>query len=214
MEIVSINDLKDDMLRVMKAQRERAPFVERIRSPRSPSDRWDAIRGFYDLAHADIMASPPYQWAIDPYEVDWTVLFTPIEFGLWQDIRSEGAVLYPQFPIGKFFVDFANPVARVAIECDGAKYHLDAHKDRTRQSVIESLNWTVYRITGRDCLLPDVRNENGDWVPNPHAARQFIPDISRAHYLSTRALRSEAEAMQDDDDSREKTSSRGKKCDS
>jgi hypothetical protein len=189
MEIVSPKDLKDSLIRLMKARRERAPFVERIVKPSSPSDRWDAIRSFYDLARSEIMASPPYEWAIDPYEVDWSVIFTPIEFGLWQDIRSEGAVLYPQFPIGKFFVDFANPVARVAIECDGAKYHLDTKKDRERQAAIESLNWTVYRITGRDCLLPDVQNENGDWVSNPHPARQFIPDIARAHFLSTRAMR-------------------------
>lgn len=34
---------------------------------------------------------------------------TPIERWLWADIRHADAVFYPQYPVGNFFVDFANP---------------------------------------------------------------------------------------------------------
>jgi hypothetical protein len=36
---------------------------------------------------------------------------------------SVALVLYPQYPVGRYFVDFGNPVHKVAIECDGARWH-------------------------------------------------------------------------------------------
>ena len=45
-------------------------------------------------------------------------------------------------------VDFAYPVARLAIEIDGARYH-DDRRDLDRQNAIESLGWRVQRFTAR-----------------------------------------------------------------
>jgi very-short-patch-repair endonuclease len=128
---------------------------ERVHNAKTQVERWEAIRAFYRDAEAEIMAVETYQWGIDPYEVDWCRYFTPIEFGLWQDIRAEGAVLYPQYPIGPYFADFANPKVRVVIECDGKAFHQDKEKDRKRDKWMKDRGWSVYRLTGKECLKPD-----------------------------------------------------------
>lgn len=116
--------------------------------------RLDAIRRYYAAVQPDIDAVEPCTWAFDVYEVDWPRLFSPIEFALWQDIRALGMVVYPQFPIragGRlFFADFANPKARVCIECDGREFH-DRQRDAGRDQVLQRHGWTVHRFTGTQC---------------------------------------------------------------
>ena len=168
----------------------RAPFVARIARPRHRFDRFDALRGYYRLAAPEIAAEPAHRWALDPYEVDWLALFTPIECALWADIRITGAVLYPQFPVGRYFADFANPRARVVVECDGAAFHVDAAKDAARQRDIEALGWTVYRLTGKECVsLPSPRfDDDGAELDGeePSMATRFVDDIAARHALSGR----------------------------
>jgi len=156
----------------------RNKFVELIGSP-DKSQHFSALRNFYRLADQEIHAAGKNEWGIDPYEVNWVPLFTPIEYGLWYDIRDCNAVLYPQYPVGRYFVDFANPVAKVAIECDGWKYHQDLEKDVTRQRAIESQGWTVYRIAGRDCL--DDFNEE---EMQSGKSRKFVEYIVNLHRIS------------------------------
>jgi len=89
----------------------------------------------------------------DPYEIaDWVLLFTPIEAALWSDIRAAGLPLWPQLPVGRFFVDFGNPVHRVAVECDGSEFHKDKAKDAARDAELHAMGWKVHRIEGRRCL--------------------------------------------------------------
>lgn len=85
---------------------------------------------------------------ISPYEIefDWFKKFSPIEEKVWDGIRYLGLPLYPQFPIGKYFVDFADPYRRIAIEVDSHQWHKDTEKDKQRQKEIEKLGWRVYRI--------------------------------------------------------------------
>jgi very-short-patch-repair endonuclease len=148
------------------------------------SDGWDrlnALRKFYALADDQIKAAGRRRWGIYAYEIDWIKVFTPIEYGLWYDIREQGAVLYPQYPVGRFFADFANPVAKVIVECDGAAWHKDKDKDRCRQDEIEAMGWHVYRITGRECLQADT-DESFDTL----ASRKFIERIICNHDISSR----------------------------
>lgn len=114
---------------------------------------WARIREHYRRNTTAIYAGGGDDWGIDPYawDDDCGIVLTPIESALWEDIRQAGAVLYPQYPVAGFFVDFGNPVARVAIECDGAAFHTDRAKDARRQAAIEANGWTVYRFTGREC---------------------------------------------------------------
>lgn len=90
---------------------------------------------------------------IDPYFFNWK--FTPIEWAAWQDIRGFGLPMFPQLPVGKYFVDFGNPFIKLAIECDGKQWH-DREKDNKRDQKLIADGWTIYRIPGDVCkrVLP------------------------------------------------------------
>lgn len=98
-------------------------------------NNWNALREHYARHAKVIEACDRNEWAMDPYAWSTGIMrMTPIEEWLWHDIRDANAVFYPQYPIGGFFVDFANPRAKVAIECDGAAFHLDKSKDEARRA--------------------------------------------------------------------------------
>jgi very-short-patch-repair endonuclease len=124
-------------------------------------NQFEAAKHFYEQAREQILAAPCNEWAVDPYA--WTpyIRMTPIEDWLWSDIRDANAVFYPQYPVDRFFVDFANPVAKVAIECDGAAFHQDKAKDAARDKRLAELGWAVYRITGSECRT-DYDEETGE----------------------------------------------------
>ena len=87
---------------------------------------------------------------VDPYSIKgWREILTPIEYNVWQDIRMVGLPFYPQYPVGRFFVDFADPVKKNIIECDGKEYHQDKEKDNRRQNEMEKMGWSFVRIEGR-----------------------------------------------------------------
>lgn len=113
--------------------------------------RFIALTGYYGCAQREIAAAP-FEWAIDPRALRWRELMTPIEQNMWECLQASGLKFYPQYPIGRFFVDFAHPGAKVIVECDGAAYHRDWHKDAERDLQLEKRGWTVLRITGRDCM--------------------------------------------------------------
>ena len=142
---------------------------------------WQAIRDFYSDITPLILAQEKNEWAVDAYA--WAhgnmIFQTPIEEWLWRDIRACNAVLYPQYPVMGFFVDYANPKAKVAIECDGAAFHQDREKDAARDLKLTDAGWSVYRISGRDCRT--------DWNPEtdePSIAHRFIQDICTVHGIS------------------------------
>ena len=112
---------------------------------------FNAIKSHYKKHEQSILDAGKKEWGIDPYAWDDIYKLTPIESALWADIRSIDCVLYPQYPVGQYFVDFGNPVAKVAIECDGKEFHKDVEKDRKRERNIFMLDWTIYRISGSDC---------------------------------------------------------------
>lgn len=112
---------------------------------------------FYSRFARKVMSTPANEWASDAYawDHDGGIWLSPIERNLWSDIRTADLVLYPQWPVAGFFVDFGNPVARVAIECDGKAFH-DAARDAPRQKAIEAKGWTVYRFPGWMCNQQEV----------------------------------------------------------
>jgi very-short-patch-repair endonuclease len=113
--------------------------------------RFDEAAKHYKQYRTEILEAGRSEWGVDPYEWECFSKMSPIESDLWRCIRAVDAVLYPQFPIGRYFADFCNPVAGVVIECDGAMWHQDAEKDAKRQNAIEGEGFTVYRITGKQC---------------------------------------------------------------
>ena len=145
----------------------------------SQLNKWDEIRRHYAKFNRQIMATPRDRWAIDPYLWDCgkhMIFMTPIEENFWADCRDADLILYPQYPACGYFIDFANPVAMVGIECDGRAFHEDKERDAKRQSVLESRGWTIYRITGRDC------NENWcEETGTPPKGRLLADEIGRRH---------------------------------
>lgn len=118
---------------------------------------YNKIRDHYEYLTPTILERYDKRKAawITPYchDVRWESIFTPIEDMTWQVIRSFGLCpMYPQYPVGKYFVDFGHPGAKIAIECDGKDYHLDKEKDMRRDVTLFKMGWLTYRIPGKDCV--------------------------------------------------------------
>lgn len=123
-----------------------------VRPGMSLSERFNRIKHNYRRKQAMVDAKLDDWFRSDPYEVAyWPALFTPIEESLWSDIRRWSLDLWPQLPVGRFFVDFGNPVARIAVECDGLEWHKDKAKDCRRDQALGEMGWTVVRIPGYQC---------------------------------------------------------------
>lgn len=137
---------------------------------------WNGIERFYAIHRDLICNSPPDEWAIGAYSWDGLLRMTPIEAWLWEDIRDANVVMYPQWPVAGVFLDFANPAAMVAIECDGMEWHLDKAKDEARDLKLQALGWTIYRIPGYLCAT-----QSDEETGNASRARQFIEDICERH---------------------------------
>ncbi len=150
---------------------------------------YDLIRQHYERTTPLIFEAASkynYRW-LTPYSryVDFTRIMTPIEFDAWQAIRCFGLMpLYPQYPVGKYFADFANPVFKITVECDGKEFHQDKEKDRLRDEDFKKLGWTVYRISGADCVrilhLPDYEDKQYADYDENKARKQY-----QDYYLKT-----------------------------
>jgi len=102
------------------------------------------------------------------------------EISVMDALKHEGFNCVPQVGVAGYFIDLAvqdpGQPGRylMAIECDGATYHLAKSardRDRLRQSVLESLGWNIKRIWSTD------------WFKNPQA--QLKPIIEALHQLKT-----------------------------
>lgn len=149
---------------------------------------FQGIRGYYKRVSRLLLSKPANVWAINAHAWDLAagIVLTPIEEAMWHNIRAERAVLYPQYPVGRFFVDFGNPVARVAIECDGAAWHTDVEKDRARHEELHAMGWRVYRISGRGCYAEGYEHEDpetGFVTQELGAGRALIRRVASEHGL-------------------------------
>lgn len=171
-----------------------AELAYQVEHAQSRHERCDALQALYRGIWPLVKMLPRHQWAIDPHAINWVPLLTPIEEALWTEIRYEGAVLYPQHPVGNFFVDFGHPVARIAIECDGKRWHMDREKDAARQRAIEAYGWTVYRLTGRQCMQLGRMgyDDDGCEVPEEGPATELIRRVGREHGLASRYVKAAA----------------------
>lgn len=141
---------------------------------------WQMIFDYYEMMNPFILKEAKNEWGIDAYAWDTGLItMTPIERWLWSDIREANAVMYPQYPACGVFLDFANPVAKVAIECDGHEYHLDKAKDAKRDAMLTKNGWKVYRISGSECMQ-DFDEENME----SSAGAKLIAMICDRHGIS------------------------------
>lgn len=146
-------------------------------------NNWNAIRDFYKANMSKIMDADPLKYAVDAYWWHGIVDMTPIEKNMWHDIRCTGAVFYPQFPVLGFFVDFANPQMKIAIECDGKQWH-DPEKDAKRDAALFDIGWQVFRFTGRECNEPSTEeyDEDNRLIYKPSPAEKLLSKI-RQHSI-------------------------------
>lgn len=146
---------------------------------------WNRVLRHYRELEEEFIGKKANVWAFDVYAWHDVVQMSPIEDALWFDIRAEGAVLYPQYPVAGYFVDFGNPIAKVAIECDGKEFHKDLKRDEQRQRRIEAAGWTVYRLSGSACVKADEYSddEDGHAVITLSPARLLVREIAKRHGL-------------------------------
>ena len=109
--------------------------------------RWKLIREFYAEIEPYILDGE----RVSPYMVPLADFMTPIEYAVWCDIRCYGLPFYMQYPVGRRFVDFGDPVRKIAIEVDGKAYH-SPEKDAPKNAEILNEGWYLFRVTGRDAL--------------------------------------------------------------
>lgn len=93
--------------------------------------------------------------------IGWDQIFTPIERNVWEDIRTLGLPFLPQFPVEKYFIDFADPIKKIGLEVDGQEWHQDKDKDWTRQMELEKLGWKIYRIAGYQTIKTESDFKDG-----------------------------------------------------
>jgi very-short-patch-repair endonuclease len=115
------------------------------------TDKWGYIRQIYMemLPHIMQVSKTNVAQIINPYPVDWSKYFSPIEYMAWASIRSHYIAMYPQFPVFNHFIDFANPYLRIGLELDGKAYH-DPVKDKIRDEMLFEFGWRIFRVTGSE----------------------------------------------------------------
>lgn len=122
-----------------------------------------AIARYWKNHEQDILEhsrTNPCRWYTS-YPIDWSLIQTPVEQDAWISIRRKGQiVLYPQYPVLNYHVDFGNPFFKIALEIDGKDYHKDKQKDHLRDQELKANGWTVFRVTGSEMWRNDYKDFN------------------------------------------------------
>lgn len=142
-----------------------------------------AIRQNYKDLMDDIVASYP---KTDIYFIDWINIFSKAERLAWDDIRLVGAPLYPQFPVGPYFLDFGDPVKKIGIEIDSKEYHKNLEKDKVRQTKIEKLGWKIYRFNWEDLIDQKIQPKDKDDYPasEPYFESNFLKVLKEIYPIT------------------------------
>ncbi len=131
------------------------------------------------------------KYAQDPrsvLEFDLSSTESDFEKQVMQTLLNQGYKVISQFPVGAYRIDLVvqDGINRVAIECDGGKWHTIDHlpNDLKRQATLERLGWRFIRIRGSAFYSdPD---KTMQWVfaqlekhkikPNYHGVEESSPD--------------------------------------
>lgn len=162
----------DGVVQLLEDEKTLAPLREAVKSAADWRSRLSAIRVLHQayerLGRDDFEHCDPYDFGLHDY-------WTPIGWKLWQDIRGLGRLhMVPQFPVGPYFLDFANPKRKIGLEADGKQYH-DAERDRQRdQRLWDEFGWKVYRVSGAECHR--VRPSPWEFIREYREANAYRPD--------------------------------------
>jgi very-short-patch-repair endonuclease len=74
---------------------------------------------------------------------------SPLERSLARELEAQGVPYVREYRISRTHVDFAFPDAKLAVECDGYRYHHDRRtQDAARDKFLRSQGWRVLRFSG------------------------------------------------------------------
>lgn len=114
---------------------------------------------------------------------------SPFETAVARGLRDKGWDVHPQVGVSAFRIDLGivHPekpgVYLAGVECDGAMYHSSAYareRDKIRQSVLEGLGWTLFRVWSTD------------WWTNRTAALEKLNESLHAHLEADRTKQADA----------------------
>jgi very-short-patch-repair endonuclease len=79
---------------------------------------------------------------------------TNIEKKLHDELVRRGITFEFQFPThSRSIIDFAFPGKRLAVECDGAVWHVPGNtRDRFRDHILRRGGWTILRFTEQEIV--------------------------------------------------------------
>lgn len=105
----------------------------------------------------------------------WSGKKTKIEEQMSLLLDKLGVKYVFQYQILKYYVDFAIPVLKIVIECDGEYWHQNKEYDKLRQERIENEGWFVLRYTDDRIIqcLNEVEGELSRVLCNHAGAYQF-----------------------------------------
>lgn len=114
---------------------------------------------------------------------------SPFESAVARALRDRGWDVHPQIGVSAYRIDLGvvHPdepgVYLAGVECDGAMYHSSAfarERDKIRQSVLEGLGWTLFRVWSTD------------WWTHRAKALDTLHEALKAHLEADRQKREEA----------------------
>lgn len=114
---------------------------------------------------------------------------SPFESAVARALRDKGWDVHPQVGVSAYRIDLGivHPdkpgIYLAGIECDGAMYHSSAfarERDKIRQSVLEGLGWTLFRVWSTD------------WWTHRAKASDTLHEALKAHLEADRQRREEA----------------------
>ena len=114
---------------------------------------------------------------------------SPFESAVARALRDKGWDVHPQVGVSAYRIDMGivhpdeSGIYLAGIECDGAMYHSSAfarERDKIRQSVLEGLGWTLFRVWSTD------------WWTHRTKALDTLHEALKAHLEADRQEREEA----------------------
>ena len=122
---------------------------------------------------------------------------SPFESAVARALCDKGWNVHPQIGVSAFRIDLGvvHPdepgIYLAGVECDGAMYHSSAYareRDKIRQSVLEGLGWTLFRVWSTD------------WWTHRTAAFEKLNESLHVHLEADRVRRKEQDLERENED--------------
>lgn len=132
-----------------------AELKEKYKSAKPGSwERREVEVEYYDLVAPQIIKiaaeKGPYTRGCEQYGLPWDLSFSHAEKFAWSKLHDHPSVmLYPEYPVGKYFLDFGNPALAIAVEIDGENYH-NKEADFQRDIALLRQGWIVFRVPAKE----------------------------------------------------------------